>query len=519
MQFLLHLPQSGRRAALQHATAFLFNELGFFFQHVEDARPAISLQIECYLYLSSDSKGIHFKGDFNDQLNGIETAIQDRHRLPIELEYTLTGSSLVISSNLIPWIYTVLAHREEQLFPDNQRDKHQRIPFSASLAESQEWFKLPRLSQAIQQLSEAIRRYLATIETPLFYKSPWPEKKQKAVSLTHDVDILDKWFLFAGKQFMEQLSCRQAGAAFRLLRSSAGNLLSGKNPATDVSWLLDLEQEYGFVSSWHFLMGNASLSSLLQSDITYSPKRILPLIPLLKERHAEIGLHSSYFTQDQPSSIKDQTARLKSTTGQPIQGVRAHFLRSSGLPFLQSAEREGLTWDSSEGFAEISGFKTGMTQSYHPILDDAPLKIREFPLHWMDRTYSKYHSSVLSEIYDDFIQLAGCFESYGGVFTLLWHNYTVSDLGFADYETLYRDMLAHLKRSGFYNDTPSQLALCLKKKEAVRLEIRKDSCSLLSENRRVRLPRPSDLLSSSIVQVDCTTLTWEFVRTNPSLFQ
>lgn len=510
MQFLLLSGKSHVENKIRLSASYLFQELGYFYRHASIS-PAILYfpQILCNLSQPTNVRGIHFSGKFDKQLTLIEEAIQSNKTIPVDVEYTLSKDMLLIKGNLLAWIYVMIAHREEELIPESRRDTHDRILFSSSLARSQGWLETPNITIAIHKIDYAVRQFLKLLKTPLFYKNPWPNGKSKAIILSHDIDILGKWILMAAKLAVENLTKRNIANVLGIALSTLKNLLKRKNPVLDMGWMLELEKRNGFVSSFHFLSGQPSLRSVLQADITYHVERVSSLLPLLQQYNVEIALHSSYFTPDSLTTFTKQIKELGMVVNSPIQGVRAHFLRTKGFAFLQAAEKEGLTWDSSEGFADVSGFKTGHTGPYQPVFDDKPMNLWEFPLHWMDRTFSKYNAASVDEIYGAFRKLANQFETFGGVMTLLWHNYTVSDLGFTNYELLYDKMLSYLADADFHNDTVQNLVEWLNQKRSTELEFDESGCKLQGVTNSKLIPKNSDLFQSRVINVDSNTLQIE----------
>ncbi len=124
----------------------------------------------------------------------------------------------------------------------------------------------------------------------------------------------------------------------------------------------------------------------------------------------------------------------------------------------------------------------------------------------MDRSFSKYNSITTEEILRRFKSLADIFEDCGGLLTLLWHNFSVSDLGFLGYEELYLEMLRYLKEKNFYNNTPENIAHWLDKKKAVGLHNENKSWILRSENRAKQLQLSEN---GSRLSVDCESLESE----------
>lgn len=142
-----------------------------------------------------------------------------------------------------------------------------------------------------------------------------------------------------------------------------------------------------------------------------------------------------------------------------------------------------------------------MTTPYLPFDPDSDksLKIWEFPLNWMDRTYSKYDFKTIEQITRSFEQLLDTFDEFGGLLTLLWHNYSVSDFGFTDYERLYEQILNVLSSRGFYNDKPGEvIKWMMANKQASIKSVKEDKCEINSKYGNLLI----DMKLSSAVRID-----------------
>lgn len=459
MQFQIVNNEKTINGSLIAAIRHVFDDIGLFYSVETEPNPETSpFQIPCFLNENPDRKGLKICCDFLPQLDRIREGLLNRSRTPLLLEGEFEDGSLYLKTDLFAWVYFLISCSEDELLPPGSRDSHGRIPFHKSLAGIQDWKHQPRISEAIEAFREILKDYTEQRKIPLFIKDPWPGGYKKAALITHDIDIVDNWWLYAGKLFQENLLKRNFGAAATVAGKTAVNLVTLHNPAADISWIVELEKSFGFRSSWHFLSGTPTVRSFLKADVTYGLKSLGKITGHLPRDEVEIGLHSSYRTINDASSLSRQRSDLEQAAGKTIRGLRAHFLRHDGLKFLKNAVNSGFLWDSSLGFSECPAFKCGFTSPFRPVFENSFPDLWEFPLNWMDRSFSKYRSTNVEAILNEFKSLADVFEIYGGVLTLLWHNYSSTDFGFSYYEHLYEQMLRYLAERAFFNDTPERVA-------------------------------------------------------------
>jgi hypothetical protein len=108
-------------------------------------------------------------------------------------------------------------------------------------------------------------------------------------------------------------------------------------------------------------------------------------------------------------------------------GSRQHVLRFRTPATLVNLEEAGVAYDTTLGFAEQVGFRSG-TCYEHPVFDvvgKRTLRLRERPLVVMDATLSEARYMNLG--FGDTAAKAaeavkGTCRSFDGDFTLLWHN-------------------------------------------------------------------------------------------------
>lgn len=154
-------------------------------------------------------------------------------------------------------------------------------------------------------------------------------------------------------------------------------------------------------------------------------------------RGHEIGLHPSYATYLKPELIKREAQRLRAicfaeNIDQKIYGGRMHYLRWSHPTTLQAWESAGMAYDSTLGYADHPGFRCGTCFEYHgfnPVTQQAlelrlrPLVLMEDSLMSSDYLGLETGAAAIAKV----DKLKSACKAFGGCFTLLWHNSSLSN--------------------------------------------------------------------------------------------
>lgn len=312
------------------------------------------------------------------------------------------------------------------------RDRHGRVPASANPQVQANGERALPLHQWADALVKAVTQ--AAGAAPVLRLNPWPGGLRWAAALTHDLDIVSGWPLFAALRWGELL---QKGEVKRALSAlSAGAAALAADPVRQsLERILEIERAAGVRSTWFVLSGEPTLTGWRRGDVTYrvdgATARGL-IARVMREGH-EVGLHASFETRDRAELMVEERARLERVTGKPPRGVRQHFLRLDPSRTPLNAEAAGFAYDASFGFADRNAFRLGAADVVGLWNDPGqrPLELREAPLVWMDRTHSKYLGEEdPSEWVHGALDLARQVRDAGGLWVGLWHPNVSAPLGF-----------------------------------------------------------------------------------------
>ncbi|MEO8334217.1 MAG: hypothetical protein ABI664_04555 [bacterium] len=350
---------------------------------------------------------------------------------------------VTLDRGLLAFVVDVALARVEQR--STAGDRFNRVPSTETPLVSAQSEREPVISIAARALASAVRaaagrRHFHAID-------PWPDGRQWAVALSHDLDVVQWWPAFTSLRLLELAKRGEVARALRVVAAAAAT--GGR----DVVWrgirgLLDTESEHRVKSTWFVLCGSPTFATARAGDLTYSPESDLArrIVRAIADDGHEIGLHGSFATSDDHALFLAQRERLQSLVG-PITGVRQHYLRMRPDTTPRGMAKGGFQYDSTFGYADRNGFRLG-TADVVPLWDvaaDAPLHIDEAPFTWMDRALSKYRGiENPDEWIDDALALGEACRDVNGLWVGIWHPNLTPALGFPDAPKAYRRLVASL---------------------------------------------------------------------------
>lgn len=329
-------------------------------------------------------------------------------------------------------------------------DRHGRVPATVNPLVAGNLERALPVHATAELFARAVRQ--AAGETPVYRLRPWPGRYRWAVAITHDLDIVSGWLLFAGLRGIELL---RKGDVHRALSAAGASLAAlGRDPVRrSLERILELERHAGVRSTWFVLSGDPTLTGWRRGDITYaleSPAARRLLDRIQADSH-EIGLHGSFDTRDDGALMAAERERVGRVTGKPPRGVRQHFLRLDPARTLRHAEAAGFTYDATLGFADRNAFRLGIaevTQLWSEP-EARPLALLEAPLVWMDRTHSKYRDEEDPALWvREALQLAEQVRLVEGLWVGLWHPNVSAPLGFPGALDAFAWLVAQLAERG-----------------------------------------------------------------------
>jgi hypothetical protein len=197
----------------------------------------------------------------------------------------------------------------------------------------------------------------------------------------------------------------------------------------------------------------------------YGAQDIVETIGKLAAAGCEIGLHGIDAWLNSIDGQKE-FEEIRRITGAREVGVRMHWLYHDQKSAV-ALEHAGAAYDSTVGYKETVGYRSGTTQAYKPLDVD---RLLELPMHVMDTalfypTYMGLSQAQAAEILE---RLADNASRFGGCMTVNWHDRSLSPerLWYA----CYRDLVEDLKNRDSWFATAGQAISWFKKRRSVVFE-------------------------------------------------
>jgi peptidoglycan/xylan/chitin deacetylase (PgdA/CDA1 family) len=267
----------------------------------------------------------------------------------------------------------------------------------------------------------------------------WPRGACFAVALTHDIDCSRMEKSYALRSVMKALRLGRFSDANRRF---AGIFIKSFDPFINFKRIMDIEAQFGAKSTFFFLINKKDLAGGNDLD------ELIDEMNFIVDNGWEIGLHTGYFSYDNPFKISNEKKILENALGFSIKGVRNHFLRFS-VPRTWEVLSQFFKYDSTYGYADHVGFRNGMCHPFKPCtLDGKVINIWEIPLTIMDTTLLKYMDADAREALEWIKLLIKKVKRVRGIITLLWHNITLDELIYGNYAKLYKALLRYFETQG-----------------------------------------------------------------------
>jgi len=301
----------------------------------------------------------------------------------------------------------------------------------------------------------------------------WPDNKNFAVCVTHDIDaitstnnpkIAQRWSLKKWKE--KELNHLIFFKSY--LKSTLQRIL--KKTKNDILWInekwIDFELENSVRSTIFFMVrpDNRNLSKydndyLFSDKFKYKGKMVTvsDYCKLLADQNFEIGLHGSYNTYNNLPLLLLQKKKLEQVIKKPIISTRQHYLHYeiNTTPIIQ--EDAEIKIDSTLGYNQALGFRAGTCFPYRLTNKQGNLlNIVEIPQILMDGAIFQENSLNLNkdEGLKKSIEIMNTVEKVGGCLTLNFHPEHFSN---DDYFSLFRNIILEAKKRNAYFGTLAEI--------------------------------------------------------------
>jgi hypothetical protein len=327
-------------------------------------------------------------------------------------------------------------------YVNKTRDNHDRFPGTESLAYKNDFLERP-----------IVNEYVEMLWNMLVYLGFEGQRKKRSfeIKVSHDVDEpynhYNLSFMSLSRVCVGDILKRKK--IFAPLKKVAGYLLFNLgykklDSFNTFDFLMNVSEKNHIKSNFYFKAGFTA--NEYDSQYANDDRYIVPLISYISKRGHNIGLHPSYHTYLDENQItaefnllKQRLDKLKISS--EVIGGRQHYLRFA-IPYTWRHWDQGLSYDSSLGYADHVGFRCGTCYNFHTFnfLERKQLSLVEYPLIVMEGTIFSYMNLSYETGLEKMCQLKDVCRKYNGIFTLLWHN---SHFQKKEYFKIYKKVIEH----------------------------------------------------------------------------
>lgn len=313
----------------------------------------------------------------------------------------------------------------------------------------------PLANEMADEIQKQLVDYFINDQQTFIHLLPWPQGKPLAVALTHDVDLTRKFGL-------KKLMTDAAFGHWKKFGAHYCESFFSENRYWNFDEILQFYQQLNLKSTFFFL---AHSWEGLHYRYRIGSEKFRQLFKKILEQGHEIGLHSSRYAFDHPKRIIREKNHLEKIIGQPVIGVRQHYLRLQFPQAWHYFQDAGFQYDSSCGYNESIGFRAATASIFSTFVPPlAPMNsLLEIPISLMDYPWSKHFvSNEQSKVI--FEDLWDSVEKFQGVMNILWHPSNIAE---PDFRPVWQKMFEWLEKKNFYQGTLANLQEWWRKKSVL----------------------------------------------------
>jgi peptidoglycan/xylan/chitin deacetylase (PgdA/CDA1 family) len=361
-------------------------------------------------------------------------------------------------------------------------DLFQEVHFLLSEGQPLDNAHIPTLDIHIMMLREWILNAgVALLEIP-----PAPAGHSFVVCLTHDIDFVGirnhrfdhtMWgFLYRStvgairNLFRGRITIQRLFKIWRAALSLPFVYLGwAKDFWEPFEWYLRVEKNlpatYFFIPFKRRPGENVSARHVSRRATAYDIADIPQWTTTLMKEGCELGVHGIDAWHNVGKG-RDELARIAGVTGESRVGIRMHWLLRDGNTF-RVLEEAGYAYDSSVGYNETIGYRSGTSQTFRPLGVQALLEI---PMHIQDGAlfYPQRLDLSESEAWKRCEGLIDNAKKFGGVLTVLWHDRSHGAERF--WGDFYVRLVQALRSLDAWFGTAAQVVGWFRKRREVRFE-------------------------------------------------
>ncbi len=347
----------------------------------------------------------------------------------ITIEFDIFGSIFFMLSRYEEFLCTEKDHYDRYMFKNSIMYKEGLI-YRPIVNEYLDflWSVMIHLWPNLQRVKRKFKiRVSCDVDRPL---SPESNSFRKSVSSSLENILLKRAPLVGIRQL------------FTYFTNKAG--LYGFDPNNTFDWIMEVNERAGNTVLFNFMsVANCKFDGTYNLESPF----ISQLLRKISQRGHKIGIHFSYNSINFDSFKQEYENLLyvlkKNNISQDIIESRQHYLRWNPSDTAMKIATAGIKYDSTLGFADFPGFRTGICYEYpmYDLIKRKELSLIERPLIIMDQSLISSVNMGLTntnEILSICNKLIYKIKQYNGDCSLLWHNSSLP----RKYRKLYKSLIS-----------------------------------------------------------------------------
>ena len=199
------------------------------------------------------------------------------------------------------------------------------------------------------------------------------------------------------------------------------------DPYDTFNFQFSLHEKFQLKPIYFFLLGD---DGKFDKNISWRNDELQKLIKKISEK-IEIGIHSSFASNDQSEKVRTEIDRLSRITGKKIIRNRQHFLKLQFPSTYQTLYANGISEDYTMGYSSQIGFRAGIASPYryYDLEKEEATGLVIYPFAVMDASLHYYLKLTPVEALEKCRQIVDEVKKVNGYLILLAHNDLISDEG------------------------------------------------------------------------------------------
>lgn len=231
----------------------------------------------------------------------------------------------------------------------------------------------------------------------------------------------------------------------RLLSAQFKTIFLNKQDPFDSFQYLRQIQENSKLSFLYFI--NIGRYSKFDKNLSISNPALKKLL-LDLNKYAPVGIHPSYYSNEQPAKFTGEKKSLENILTVPVLKSRQHYLKIKMPDTYQHLLNAGIKEDYTMGYGMHPGFRAGTCTPFYwfDLSKNSKTDLKVYPITFMEGTFGEDFGMNAAEALEAMKIYIDVVKKYNGYFLCIWHNHSVNDQFFwKGWKTVFEQMIEKIK--------------------------------------------------------------------------